>query len=170
MKLVVPPLLLVIVIGLIALGSVWAQQAWLAPSIAAAAFTQLFTPTQSGARPYTIVLGQVIGVAAGFAGVYAAHAAHAGKLMGAHDIGYDRAVAVIIAVALTSIIQMAAEARSPAGGTTAVVVAVGAEAADLAGAMRLAVGIVLVAILGEIARLILLRVQPEDQSKPSPPV
>ena len=169
MKLVLPPLFLVVVIGLVALCSVWAQQAWLAPSIAAAAFTQLFTPNQPGARPYTIVLGQLIGAAAGFVGVYAAQAAHAGKMMGDHDITTERALAVIIAVALTSVLQMATEARSPAGGTTAVVIAVGAETADLGGALRLAGGILLVAVLGEIARRILVRVMPSEQSKPSPP-
>ena len=115
------------------------------------------------------MLGQLIGAVAGFVGVYAAHAMHAGKMMGDHDITYERALAVAIAVALTSVLQMAAEARSPAGGTTAVVIAVGAETANLAGAFRLAGGIVLVAILGEIARRILLYVQPQDQSKPSPP-
>lgn len=51
MKLVLPRLLPFVVIGLVALCSVGAQQAWLAPSIAAAAFTQLFTPNQTGARP-----------------------------------------------------------------------------------------------------------------------
>lgn len=167
MKLILPPLLLVIVIGFIALSSVWAQEAWLAPSIAAAAFTQLFTPTQTGAKPYTIVVGQLIGAAAGFAAVYLAHAMQVGKMMGDHDITYERAAAVAIAVLLTSVFQMAAEARSPAGGTTAVVIAIGAETATAAGALRLAVGIVLVAILGEIARRVLIRLQPQDQLKPS---
>ena len=169
MKLVLPPVLLVAVIGLIALCSVWAQQAWLAPSIAAAAFTQLFTPTQSGAKPYTIVVGQVVGAVAGFAGVWAVHAMNVGKLMGEHDITYDRVAAVAIAVAITSVAQMALEARSPPGGTTAVVVAVGVETANLPGAIRLAVGIVLVAVLGEIGRRVLLHVLPQDALQPSPP-
>lgn len=169
MKLVLPPLFLVVVIGLIALCSVWAQQAWLAPSIAAAAFTQLFTPSQPGAKPYTIVVGQLVGAAAGFAGVWAVHAMNVGRLMGDHDITYDRVAAIVIAVAIASVVQMALEARSPAGGTTAVVVAIGAEMANLSGAMRLAGGIVLVAVLGEIGRRMLLRVLPTDALKPSPP-
>ena len=51
MKLVLPPLLLVALIGLIALCSVWTQEALLAPSIAAAAFTQLFTPRSPAPDP-----------------------------------------------------------------------------------------------------------------------
>ena len=169
LKFVVAPALMVTVIGGIALLSVVAQQAWLTPSIAAAAFTQLFNPLQPGARPYSIVLGQIVGALSGFAGVYAAHAANAGKLMGDHDLSWERAAAVAIAVAITAVVQMAVKARSPAGGTTAVVVAVGVETANLAGAMRLVVGIVLVAVLGEIARRILIRVEPKDQLTPSPP-
>ena len=169
LKFIVAPALMVIVIGGIAALSVVAQEAWLAPSIAAAAFTQLFNPLQPGARPYSIVLGQVVGALSGFAGVYAAHAASAAKLMGAHDLAWERVAAVAIAVAITAVAQIAGKARSPAGGTTAVVVAIGAETADAAGAMRLAVGIVLVAVLGEIARQILVRVEPKDQLKPSPP-
>ena len=114
LKFVVAPALMVIVIGGIALLSVVAQQAWLAPSIAAAAFTQLFNPLQPGARPYSIVLGQIVGALSGFAGVRGMR-------------GVD------------------------------------------AGAMRLVVGIVLVAVLGEIARRILIRVEPKDQLTPSPP-
>lgn len=169
LKYVVGPALMVTVIGGIATLSVVAQEAWLAPSIAAAAFTQLFAPLQAGARPYTIVLGQVVGALAGFAGVYAAHAATAAKLMGDHDLPWDRAAAVVIAVAITAVVQIAIEARSPAGGTTAVVVAVGAEAATLAGGLRLLGGIVLVAVLGEIARQIMIRVEPKDDLQPSPP-
>ena len=105
----------------------------------------------------------------GFAGVYLAHAANAGKLMGDHDLSWERAAAVAIAVAITAVVQIALKARSPAGGTTAVVVAVGAEMANAAGAVRLVGGIILVAILGEIARQILIRVEPSDDLKPSPP-
>lgn len=170
MKLVLPPILLVVVIGLIALSSVWAQQAWLAPSIAAAAFTQMFTPTQPGARPYSIGVGQLVGVVAGFSGVWAVHAMNVGRLMGDHDITYDRVAAVAIAVAITSLLQIALKARSPSGGTTAVVIAIGAETANVAGAIRLVVGILMVVILGEIGRRILIRVQPKEALKPSPPM
>ncbi len=169
LKFIVAPALMVIVIGGIAALSVVAQEAWLAPSIAAAAFTQLFNPLQPGARPYTIVLGQIVGALAGFAGVYAAHAVNVGKLMGAHDLSWERVAAVAIAVAITAVVQIAVKARSPAGGTTAVVVAVGAEMADWSGAMRLLGGIVLVAVLGEIARQILIRAEPKEELKPSPP-
>lgn len=169
LKFVVAPALLVIVIGGIAALSVVAQETWLAPSIAAAAFTQLFNPLQPGARPYSIVLGQVVGGLSGIAGVHAAHAANAAKLMGAHDLVWERVAAVAIAVAITAVVQIAVKARSPTGGTTAVVVAVGVETADFSGAARLLIGIVLVAVLGEIARQILVRVEPKDQLKPSPP-
>ena len=125
---------LVFILGGMSLACVWTQQAWLAPSIAAAAFTQMFTPSQPSAKPYGIALGQIIGMASGFAGVFAAHASHAAKLMGDHDLSYGRVLAVVIAVAITATVQTTIEARSPAGGTTAIVVAIGAETANWAGA------------------------------------
>ena len=161
-KLLLPPTLLVVVLGIIALACVWTQEAWLAPSLAAAAFTQIFTPTQPGSKPYSIALGQVVGGTSGFIGVYAAHATNVAKFMGAHDLSYQRVLAVVIAVAITATVQIAIEAKSPAGGTTAVVVAIGVESADWAGVTRLAVGIALVTILGEIARRVLFRVDSRD--------
>lgn len=169
LKFVVVPALMVAVIGGIAAISVGTQDTFLAPSIAAAAFTQLFSPLQPGARPYTIVLGQIAGAAAGFVGVHLTHAMDFGKLMGARDLAWERVAAVAVAVAIAAVVQMALKARSPAGGTTAVVVAVGAETADIAGAVRLAVGIVLVAVLGEIARQILVRIGTKDELTPAPP-
>lgn len=169
LKFVLGPVLMTVVIGTIAALGVVFQEALLAPSIAAAAFTQLFNPLQAGARPYTIVMGQVIGALSGFVGVYAAQATHAAKLVGDHDLPWDRVAAVAIAVAVTALLQTVVRARSPAGGTTAVVVAVGVETANLAGAGRLVVGIVLVAVLGEIGRRIRIRLEPEDELKPTPP-
>ncbi len=162
MRKIASPLLLVLVIGLIAVASVPAQQSWLAPSIAAAAFTQVFNAAQPGARLYTIILGQVIGVVSGFAGTLLARAGDAPKFIGNHDITWQRVLAIVIAVAITATLQELFKARSPAGGTTAVVVAVGAETATLDGAIRLAVGIVMVAVLGEAARRVMLVVEKSE--------
>ena len=159
MRSIVSPLLLVLVIGLIAVASMPPQQSLLAPSLAAAAFTQVFTAEQPGAKPYGIVVGQAIGVFSGFCGVLLAGAGHAPKFIGDHDLTWHRVVAIAVAVAITATLQEQFKARSPAGGTTAVVVAVGAETANLAGAIRLGVGILLVALLGEAARRVMLAVK-----------
>lgn len=161
MRIIVSPILLVLVIGLIAVVGVPPQESFLAPSIAAAAFTQVFNAPQPGARPYTIVVGQLAGVFSGFAGTWIARAADAPKFMGDHDITWQRVLAIAIAVAITATLQEVLKARSPAGGTTAVVVAVGAETANLGGAVRLAVGIALVAVLGEAARRVMLKIEGE---------
>ena len=64
---------------------------------------------------------------------------------------------MVIAALLTALGQLSLKAGSPAGGATAVIMATGAETADLAGTARLVVGIALVTGLGEIARQLLLR-------------
>lgn len=156
MKLVLPPFLIVVIVALIGAFCVWAQQAWLAPSIGAAAFTQLFLHSEPGAKPYGIFIGQLIGAAAGFIGVYAVHATTAAKFVGDHDLSYDRLWAIIIAVAISAFVQAFARAKSPAGAATALVVAIGMETPDLLGAFRLVVGIALVTILGEAGRRLTL--------------
>lgn len=146
------PVLAALVLGVIAVLGVWMQEPWLAPSLGSAVFTQVLTPDQPSAKPYTIGVGQLLGGAAGFAGVFLAGAAAAPQFMGDHALIFARAAAVVVAALLAAALQLACGATTPAGGATAVVVAVGAESATWAGAFHLAVGILLVTGLGEVAR------------------
>jgi len=61
-----------LVLLLIGLLSVWSGQAWLAPSLASAAFIQILTPETPSARAWPMVAGQACGIAGGYAGVYGA--------------------------------------------------------------------------------------------------
>ena len=167
MKIVLSASLLVIVIGLLALGSIWAQQAWLAPSIGAAAFAQIMSPKETSSQPYSIFLGQIIGAIAGFIGVFASRSIDVGALMGSHDLMMPRVVAVAIAVLITALGQLLTKAKTPSGGATALVVAIGAEVATYAGAFRLLVGIILVTALGEAARRLLLSAMGRFEAKPA---
>lgn len=152
-----PPLLLALVLGAIGLFSVWVAQPWLVPSLGSAAYTQLLTPDEPGAKPYSVGVGQLIGGAAGLFGVFVAGASAMPEFMHGHPLALHRVLAVLIAVLVGGAAQMAARATSPAGGATALVIALGAETANWAGAGRLATGIVLVTVLGESARQLIVR-------------
>jgi hypothetical protein len=144
--------LIAAILGVIAATAVWAQEPFLAPSLGSAVFTQLLHPQEASARPSAILVGQVLGAAAGFAGVFAAGAVGAPGFFGAHRLVWARVAASIVAGLLAAGGQVVTGALTPAGGATALVVALGAESADWQGVLHLGVGLVLVTGFGEGAR------------------
>jgi hypothetical protein len=150
-------ILIAAILGVIGGFAVWAQQPFLAPSLGSAVFTQLLHPEEKSATPYAIVVGQIAGAAAGFAGVFIAGAIVAPPFTGGHPLDWVRVLAIVIAALLAAATQLVTGALTPAGGATALVVALGAESADWRGIMHLAAGLVLVSVLGEAARRAILR-------------
>jgi hypothetical protein len=138
--------------------SVWAQQPCLVPSLASATIVQTLTPQEPSARAWNTAVGQLAGLIGGFAGIFLTAANLTPSFMDHHDLTFARVGAAGVAVIITAGIQVLLKAISPAGAATALVLAVGAESASLTGAARLIVGIILVTLLGEAARLGLLRV------------
>lgn len=159
MQKVVSVLSICVVMVVIGLVAVWTQEPFLVPSLASAAFTQILSPTQPNASPYSVGVGQVIGAIGGFIGVYVAASAAQPLFMSGHPLVYARVLAVFIAILVAVSLQLAAKATSPAGGATALVLSLGLETPTWAGAGRLLVGIVLVTILGEIGRRLVLAQQ-----------
>lgn len=151
-----PPVLIAAAMVAIASAGVWLGEAWLVPSLGSAVFAQALGPEQPNARPYAIGVGQLLGAAAGMAGVFLAGAGTAPAFMGEH-VAWVRVAAVGIAMLLGSAAQMLARARTPVGGATALVVALGAETASWGGAGRLVAGIVMVTVIGEGVRRAVLR-------------
>lgn len=147
-----PPILISAILGALAAFSVIVQQAWIAPSLASAVFSQLLHPDDRSSHPANIAFGQIIGVAAGMTAVTLAGQTHAPRLMGDHDLVEGRAAAIAIAALLASFFQAVTGKKTPAGGATALVVAIGIESVTWMGAFRMLVGIALVTVLGEAAR------------------
>lgn len=147
------------ILSVLAAASLWAQAPFLAPSLGSAVFTQVLHPREASARPYAILVGQILGAASGFAGVYLAGAAAAPPFSGDHTLVAARLAAIAIAGLLAAGGQRATGALTPAGGATALVVALGAEPANWHGVRDLAVGLAIVTLLGEAARRLMLRPQ-----------
>ena len=148
-----------LILTLIAAVSVWVKQPLLAPSLGSALFVQTLTPTQQSAQPWSTAVGQIAGAIGGFAAVYLVAAAHAPTFMDHHPLLPNRVVATLIAIVLTGALQLTFKAVSAAGAATALVVVVGAETADWAGAGRLLVAILVATALGEVARRGILKLK-----------
>ena len=153
------------ILALIAALSVWTQEPWLAPSLGSAAFAQTLSPDHTSAKPYSISVGQLIGLIAGLIGVFVAGATTTPQFMGDHTLVGARVLAVSIAAFLAALAQLLTSATTPAGGATAMVVAIGAETADMMGVIHLIVGILLVTVFGEAARQFLLRLQAKQRAR-----
>jgi len=146
------------VLAVIGAISVWVQQPLMAPSLASAVLVQVMSPTEPSARPWNTAVGQLVGVAAGFIGLYASFSVAVPHFMIGHPLVWARVLAVAIAMVLTVLGERVLNATSPAGGATAIVLAIGAETPGWAGFGRMIVAIALVTALGELSRRIMLKV------------
>ena len=126
--------------GVVALVAVCSREPILVPSLGSAVFTQIFSAREPSATSYSVGIGQVAGVVGGLFGVTIAFAASAPPFMGDHLLVHARAVAVVVAAIVTAALMILLGAASPAGGATALVLALGAETPDVAGAVRMLVG------------------------------
>jgi hypothetical protein len=134
-----------------------AHDAWLVPSLGSAIFVQVMTPKEPSAHWWNSLVGQIIAVPAGFLGVYVTRAQAAPEFLSGHPLEPIRLAAVAVAIAATVLAQRGLKATCPAGGAVALLIALGTVPPDLHGAALLGIGILLVTLLGEPARLLILR-------------
>ncbi|HQT76422.1 MAG: hypothetical protein B7Z80_16775 [Rhodospirillales bacterium 20-64-7] len=149
----VAALAILVIIGAI---GIWTRHPWLVPSLGAAAFLQTMSPDIKSARPWNIVVGQLLAVAGGFAGVFAVGAQSAPTLASGHPLTWIRIAAVAVAIAITVLLQHMLSAENPTGGATTLLIALGTEPATWQGVLIMLVGVALVSSLGEAARFSLL--------------
>jgi hypothetical protein len=125
---------------------------WLFPSLGPTIAIQAHSPGASVARPWNVVVGHAIGAIIGFACIWATGVVHQAPVNVAHEISAPRLVAAALAVALSMALQHAADAHHPPAQATTLLIVVGALDASYQGAIVIAVGIALVALLGEGVR------------------
>ena len=125
---------------------------WLFPSLGPTIAIQAHSPGTKVARPWNVVAGHAIGAAIGFACIWATGAIHEAPVNIGHEISVPRLVAAALAVAISMALQYAADADHPPAQATTLLVVVGALEATLQGAIVIAAGVVLVAMLGECVR------------------
>jgi CBS-domain-containing membrane protein len=125
---------------------------WLFPSLGPTIAIQSQAPDSAVAKPWNVIVGNVIGAAVGLACVHLTGAIGESPVNVAHLLSASRLVAAILAMALSMALQHAARADHPPAQATTLLIVVGALDADLQGAGVLLAGILLVAVLGEAVR------------------
>jgi CBS-domain-containing membrane protein len=135
---------------------------WLFPSLGPTIAIQAQAPGTRVARPWNVVVGHAIGAAVGFACVWLTGAVREAPVNVAHHITGARFLAATLAVAVSMALQHAVDADHPPAQATTLLVVVGALDATSEGAITIAIGVMLVALLGEAVRRAkaLARVEP----------
>ncbi len=141
---------LLLAVGVLGLA---AHQPWLFPSLGPTAYFQAVTPEHPATRFYNIFVGHLVGLAAGFAAVWIVGAQAALPVVASHDLTPARLWAAVLALGLTTLVALLLRASHPPAGATTLLVALGSfnSAAD---ALIVVSGVLLLAVLGEIARFL----------------
>jgi CBS-domain-containing membrane protein len=119
------------------------------------------------------VVGHLVGLAAGFVGVFVLGAYSDPVVLVRHQLTWGRAGAAVIALALTLLVALLLKASHPPAGATTLLVALGAfKIADI---LTVVAGVLIVAVAGELARRLRLGQLPlgpirleERQPAPTP--
>ena len=123
---------------------------WLFPSLGPSAYLQAEAPGNPASRFYNTVVGHLIGLAAGFAAVFALNAYYDPVTLVAHELTWGRAVASAIALALTILVCLLLKASHPPAGATTLIVSLGSfKIEDIPSVV---IGVLIVAVAGELVR------------------
>jgi hypothetical protein len=125
---------------------------WLFPSLGPTIAIQSEAPEHHSARPWSVVVGHLIGAAVGFGAVRLTGVIHQAPVNVSHVLTGARIAAAALAVFASMALQTLARARHAPAQATTLLIVVGALDADLHGALVLLAGIALVASFGEAVR------------------
>ena len=128
------------------------RQPWLFPSLGPTAFIQAHRPRSNVARFYNTVAGHLIGIVAGFACVFVIGAAEAPSVASIDHSVLPRVFASALAVTLTMLGQVVLRAYHPPAAATTLIISLGVIHMTWRDASGLVIGILVVAVVGELLR------------------
>jgi hypothetical protein len=129
---------------------------WLFSSLGPTAFQTTEYPELKSSRIYNVFAGHFIAIGMGFAAIAIMGAWTTPGVSSTHYLALTRVWTAVIAIALTLAGAMAVRASHPPAASTTLLVALGSYQTVQA-ALTLAIGIVIVGVLGEAIRLLRLR-------------
>jgi hypothetical protein len=135
---------LILVVGALAYV---AREPWLFPSLGPTAYLMAAYPDLATSRPYSCLVGHLVGMASGFAAVAVFSAWHS-PLVPLNDVSPRRLGAAALAILLTVLINHLLRSGHPPAAATTLLVALGTFH-TLRGAALIAVGVVLLVALNE---------------------
>lgn len=140
-----------------ALAALVAHSVLLFPSLGPTALMQVHAPDHRTARPYNIVVGHGVGLLSGFLFAWIFGLAHAPSVFEVHAVSPERAWAAVLAIGLAAILEVVLRAAHPPGAATTLLASLGSFKPTLAQTVQVAVGVLIVAIVGEVVRRARLR-------------
>lgn len=141
--------LLVLVCGLLGVAT---NQLWLFPSLGPTAFLLAHSPHEPTSRFYNVVVGHLVGLAAGYAALAVFGGFGAPALFAAHELAPVRVWASALAVGLALAGQIATRSFHPPAAATTLLVALGGFRPTLGDAGAVVAGVLIVAVAGELLR------------------
>jgi len=161
------PLAGMAVLGVAAVASLAAGAPFLFPSLGPTAALVAVEPASPTARAWNVVVGHAGGIAAGFVALAVFGALNAPTLFVDKVLDPGRAGASVLALGLTILVGMLLRANHPPAAASTLLVSLGGirTSQDV---INLAVGVVLVAIAGELLRRVRLnRMSPAERAAPA---
>jgi hypothetical protein len=140
--------LLTLIVGAL---SVVFGRVWLFPSLGPSIYLQTEKPADPSSRFYNIVAGHLLGLAAGFAGVFLFNAYNDPVPLVDHTITWARVGAAVVALGLTLLLTLLLKANHPPAGATTLLTALGS-IKTVQDVINLTIGVLLIAALGEVIR------------------
>lgn len=125
---------------------------WLFASLGPTIAIQAATPRQPIARPWNVVVGHGVAVVAALVSLYVTGAIHAPPFAVHQPLVIARVLAAALAVGLGLMLEFWLKANHPPAASTALLIALGIILPTPRGLAIVVLGIVLVAILGEVVR------------------
>ena len=131
--------------------SLLAGMVWLFPSLGPTIYLQTQRPADPSSRFLNVVLGHLLGLAAGFAGIFIFNAFNDSVTLQAEELTPGRLGAAVVALALTLLLTLLFKAHHPPAGATTLLTALGS-IQTLQDSINLMIGVLIVAIAGEFVR------------------
>jgi hypothetical protein len=140
--------LLTLIVGAL---SVIFGRVWLFPSLGPSIYLQTEKPADPSSRFYNTVLGHLLGLAAGFAGVFLLNAYNDPVPLVDHTITWGRVGAAVVGLGLTLLLTLLLKAEHPPAGATTLLTALGS-IKTVQDVINLVIGVLIVAAIGEVIR------------------
>lgn len=138
------------VLAMAAIG--WAiRQPLIFASLGPTAYELVELPQMRSARAYNIVVGHLVGLGAGFLGLYLLNAWAAPNVLSSGVVSSQRLGAVVVAATLTTLVTLLLKASQPASLATTLLVSLGAMQTRR-DAMVIVAGVLVITAIGEPLR------------------
>lgn len=136
--------------------ALWSGHPWLFSSLGPTSYEIIEKPKQPSSCTWNVIVGHFVAIGCGFAGVALAGAWDAPAVNAHSHVAVARIWAAAVAIVLTVVLNLLLKAGQPASLATTLLVSLGTMQTAYA-ALWIAVGVCIIAIVGEPLRLLRLR-------------